>query len=46
MSNNDKPSGDGNGPKIDWGAQIKNTLLMLVAIVAFFMLMRYFGLRS
>lgn len=44
MSKDDKR--DGDGPKIDWIGQIKYTLLMLVAIVAFFMLMRYFGLRS
>lgn len=40
MSNDNKP------PKIDWVGQIKYTLLMLVAIVAGLMLMRYFGLRG
>lgn len=40
MSEDNKP------PKIDWLWQIKYTLLMLVAIVAVLMLLRYFGLRG
>ena len=43
---NDSRKPDGDGPKIDWAGQIKYTLLMLVAIVAGLMLMRYFGLRG
>lgn len=37
---------DPNKPKIDWVGQIRYTLLMLVAIVAALMLMRYLGLRG
>lgn len=39
-------SNDSKDPKIDWVGQIKYTLLLLVAIVAGLMLMRYFGLRG
>jgi hypothetical protein len=39
-------SDDGMGPKINWAEQFRYTLLMLVAIVAFLALMRYFGLRG
>lgn len=39
-------SDDGKGPKINWAEQIRYTLLMLVAIVAVLMIMRYLGLRG
>lgn len=39
-------SDDNKGPKIDWVGQLKYTLLMLVAIVAVLMIMRYLGLRG
>ena len=42
----DKNSDKGGGPKIDWVGQIRYTLLMLVAIVAVLMLLRYLGLRG
>ena len=37
---------DPNKPKIDWMGQIRYTLLMLVAIVAVLLIMRYLGLRG
>jgi hypothetical protein len=39
-------SDDKKDPRIDWMAQLRNTLLILVAVVAILMLMRYFGLRG
>lgn len=39
-------SDDKKDPRIDWVAQLRNTLLVLVAVVAVLLLMRYLGLRG
>lgn len=39
-------SDDSNRTKIDWVAQIRNTVLILVAVVAVLLLMRFLGLRG
>jgi hypothetical protein len=40
------PDDKQDGPKIDWMGHIRNTLLILVAVVVVLMAMRYFGLRG
>lgn len=40
------PNNKQGGPKIDWMAHIRNTLLILVAVVVALMAMRFLGLRG
>ncbi len=44
MSDDDK-KGD-ERPKINWGEQIRYTVLMVVGVVAVLILMRFLGLRG